>query len=70
MLDTRPSQQFFAGHIPGAVHIALGGQYASFAATILGLDKEIVLVAEDEEHLEESRLRLARVGIERTSSDR
>jgi rhodanese-related sulfurtransferase len=65
VLDTRPSQQFFAGHIPGAVHIALGGQYASFAATILGLDKEIVLVAEDEEHLEESRMRLARVGIER-----
>jgi hydroxyacylglutathione hydrolase len=65
VLDTRPSQQFFAAHIPGAVHIALGGQYASFAATILGLDKEIVIVAEDEEHLEESRLRLARVGIER-----
>ncbi len=64
VLDTRPSQQFFAAHIPGAVHIALGGQYASFAATILGLDKEVVLVAEDEEHLEESRLRLARVGIE------
>src|SRR3984957_4043803 len=65
VLDTRPSQQFFAAHIPGAVHIALGGQYASFAATILGLDKEVVLVAEDEEHLEESRIRLARVGIER-----
>ena len=64
VLDTRPSQQFFGGHIPGAVHIALGGQYASFAATILGLDKEVVLVAEDEEHLEESRMRLARVGIE------
>ena len=65
VLDTRPSQQFFAGHIPGAVHISLGGQYASFAATLLGLDQDIVLVAEDEEHLEESRLRLARVGIER-----
>jgi glyoxylase-like metal-dependent hydrolase (beta-lactamase superfamily II)/rhodanese-related sulfurtransferase len=65
VLDTRPSPQFFAGHIPGAVHIALAGQYASFAATILGLEKHIVLVAEDEEHLQESRLRLARVGIER-----
>src|ERR1035437_4313394 len=65
ILDTRPSQQFFNGHIPGAVHIALGGQYASFAATILGLDKDIVLVAEDEEHLDESRMRLARVGLER-----
>src|SRR6266404_3661053 len=64
VLDTRPPQQFGAGHIPGAVHIALSGQYASWAATVLGLDKEIILVAEDEEHLEESRLRLTRVGIE------
>jgi glyoxylase-like metal-dependent hydrolase (beta-lactamase superfamily II)/rhodanese-related sulfurtransferase len=65
VLDTRPSNQFFAGHIPGAVHIALSGQYASFAATLLGLDHDIVLVTEDQEHLEESRLRLARVGLER-----
>jgi hydroxyacylglutathione hydrolase len=65
VLDTRQSQQFFAGHFPGAVHIALAGQYASFAATILGLDKDIVLVTEDPGHLEESRMRLARVGIER-----
>ena len=65
VLDTRPAPQFFAGHIPGAVHIALAGQYASWAATILGLDKEIILVAEDEEQLDQSRTRLARVGIER-----
>ncbi len=65
VLDTRPSQQFCAGHVPGAVHIALSGQYASWAATLLGLDKEIVLVAEDEAQLEESRMRLARVGIDR-----
>jgi hydroxyacylglutathione hydrolase len=65
VLDTRPAQQFGAGHIPGAVNIALSGQYASFAATLLGLDRDIVLVAEDEESLEQSRLRLARVGIER-----
>ncbi len=65
VLDTRPPQQFGAGHIPGAVHIALGGQYASWAATILGLDKDIILIAEDEDQIEESRMRLARVGIER-----
>ena len=67
VLDTRPTQQFGAGHIPGAMHIALGGQYASWAATLLGLDKDIILVAEDEEHLEESRMRLARVGVERVA---
>jgi rhodanese-related sulfurtransferase len=67
ILDTRPAQQFFAGHIPGAVHIALSGQYASWVATLLGLDHDIVLVGEDPGSLEESRLRLARVGIERVT---
>jgi len=65
VLDTRPSGDFFAAHIPGSVHIALSGQYAAWAGAIIGLDQPIVLVAEDTEKLEESRMRLARVGIER-----
>ncbi len=64
VLDTRPAVQFGAGHVPGAVNIPLTGQYASTAGALLGLDREIVLVAEDEGAVEESRLRLARVGIE------
>lgn len=67
VLDTRTAAQFGAGHIPGAVHISLSGQYASWAGTLLGLDREIVLVAEDPERLEESRLRLARVGLEKVA---
>jgi glyoxylase-like metal-dependent hydrolase (beta-lactamase superfamily II)/rhodanese-related sulfurtransferase len=67
VLDTRPAQQFGAGHIPGAVHIALSGQYASWAATLLGLEKDIIVVAEDAAQAEESRMRLARVGIEHAS---
>ena len=64
VLDTRPAAQFGAGHVPGAIHIALSGQYASWAGTLIGLDRPIVLVAEDPERLQESRMRLARVGIE------
>lgn len=64
VLDTRPAPQFGEAHVPGAVHIALSGQYASFAGIIIGLEAPIVLVTEDE-HLEESRVRLARVGIEK-----
>jgi glyoxylase-like metal-dependent hydrolase (beta-lactamase superfamily II)/rhodanese-related sulfurtransferase len=64
VLDTRPAAQFGAGHVPGAIHIALSGQYASWAGTLLGLNHPIVLVAEDPERLQESRMRLARVGIE------
>jgi rhodanese-related sulfurtransferase len=65
VLDTRPSGDFIASHIPGSVHIALSGQYAAWAGALIGLDREIILVAEDPERLEESRTRLARVGIER-----
>jgi len=65
VLDTRPAAQFGAGHIPGAVNIGLSGQYASWAGALIGLETPIVLVAEDPERLEESRMRLARVGIEK-----
>lgn len=63
-LDTRPAMQFAVAHVPGSLHIALSGQYASWAARILGLDKRIILIGEDADHLRESQLRLARVGIE------
>src|SRR5262249_21642617 len=67
ILDTRPAQQFGAGHIPGSIHIGLSGQYASWAGIILGLNTDLVIVAEDDERVAESRLRLARVGIERVT---
>jgi hydroxyacylglutathione hydrolase len=56
--------QFAVAHVPNSVHIALSGQYASWAARLLGLDKRIILIGEDADHLRESQLRLARVGIE------
>lgn len=64
VLDTRPAAQFAAAHVPGSVHIALAGQFASWAARVLGIDARVVLVGEDDAALEESRLRLARVGLE------
>ncbi len=64
VVDTRPVMEFAVVHVPGAVHIALTGQYASWAARILGLDTRLIIVGEDLDHLRESQLRLARVGIE------
>ncbi len=64
VLDTRPAIEFAVAHVPGSLHIGLSGQYASWAARILGLDRHIILVGEDPDHLRESQLRLARVGIE------
>ncbi len=64
VLDTRPPMEFAVAHVPGAIHIGLSGQYASWAARILGLDMRIILAGEDPDHIRESQLRLARVGIE------
>ncbi|HYL74439.1 MAG TPA: rhodanese-like domain-containing protein [Bryobacteraceae bacterium] len=68
ILDTRAASDFAAAHIPGSIQIGLAGQYASWAAIVLGLSKEIVLVAEDTEKVAESRLRLTRVGIEHVTA--
>jgi len=64
VLDVRPNADFAAAHIQGSVNIALSGQFASWAGTIVGLNARPVLVAETPEQYAEARLRLARVGIE------
>jgi rhodanese-related sulfurtransferase len=63
-LDVRPGEEFAAGHVPGSVNIALSGQFASWAGTVLGLSAHPVLIAGSDAQLEEARLRLTRVGIE------
>ncbi|HKF02660.1 MAG TPA: rhodanese-like domain-containing protein [Candidatus Sulfotelmatobacter sp.] len=63
-LDVRSGDEFAAGHVPGSVNIALSGQFASWAGTVLGLASHPVLIADTEQQTEEARLRLARVGIE------
>jgi hydroxyacylglutathione hydrolase len=63
-LDVRPGDEFASGHIPGSINVALSGQFASWAATVLGLSARPVLIADSPEQLSEARLRLTRVGIE------
>jgi hydroxyacylglutathione hydrolase len=64
IVDVRPPEQFAAGHVPGSINIALSGQFASWAGTLLGLGSKPVLVADTDAQIEEAHLRLARVGIE------
>ena len=63
-LDVRPGDQFAQGHVPGSINIALSGQFASWAGTVLGLSARPLLIADSLEQVSEARLRLARVGIE------
>ena len=66
-LDVRPGDQFAHIHVPGSINIALSGQFASWAGTVLGLHSRPVLIADSPEQLAEARMRLARVGIEGAS---
>jgi hydroxyacylglutathione hydrolase len=65
VLDVRTSASFGTGHVPGALHIGLGGQFASWAGTLIPMENRIVIVADDLAQVEEAIMRLARVGLER-----
>ncbi len=64
VLDVRPCDRFAEGHVPRSVNIALSGQFASWAAMVLGLSSWPVIIADTSEQLSEARVRLARVGID------
>jgi glyoxylase-like metal-dependent hydrolase (beta-lactamase superfamily II)/rhodanese-related sulfurtransferase len=64
LLDVRPVAAFGAGHVPGSVNIGLGGQFASWAGTLIPADRPLVIVAEEEDHVREAVMRLARVGLD------
>jgi len=64
VIDLRPGAEFGAGHIPNSVNIGLGGQFASWAGTMISVGTPIVLVGHDKSQVDEGFMRLARVGIE------
>jgi hydroxyacylglutathione hydrolase len=64
ILDVRASSEFGAAHIPNAINIGLGGQFASWAGTVIAIGTPVAVVAETPEQVDEAVMRLARVGIE------
>ena len=64
LLDVRSAGDFGAGHVPGSVNIGLGGQFAIWAGSLIPLNAAIVLIADTAAQVDESVVRLARVGIE------
>jgi hydroxyacylglutathione hydrolase len=63
ILDTRDPADFAAAHLAGSVNIGLGGQYATWAGTVLRRDVPIVIVA-DPGRENESAVRLGRIGFD------
>jgi hydroxyacylglutathione hydrolase len=63
LLDTREPDEFARGHLPGALNIGLGGQYATWAGTLLSRDRPIVIVAVPHGEVE-AATRLGRIGFD------
>ena len=63
-VDVRPVAEFAEAHVPRSINIALSGQFATWAASVLGLKASPVLIADTPQQYEEARVRMARVGIE------
>jgi hydroxyacylglutathione hydrolase len=64
VLDVRAAFEFGTGHVPGALNIALGGQFASWAGTLIPMGTPLIIVAGSAEAIDEAVMRLARVGLE------
>ena len=63
LLDTRDPAEFAAAHLAGSINIGLGGQYATWAGTLLDAARPIVIVADPGAETQ-SALRLGRIGFD------
>ncbi len=67
VIDVRKNAEYGKRHVPNSVNIGLGGQFASWAGTLVPIGTPIAVVAENETQIEEAAMRLARVGHETVS---
>jgi len=63
LLDVRDNTEFAQGHLKGSINIGLGGQYATWAGTLLDRERPIVIVASPGREAE-AALRLGRIGFD------
>jgi len=63
ILDVRDAAEYAKGHMAGSINIGLGGQYATWAGSLLNSTRPIVIIAEPGRE-QEAALRLGRIGFD------
>jgi rhodanese-related sulfurtransferase/glyoxylase-like metal-dependent hydrolase (beta-lactamase superfamily II) len=63
ILDVRDPVDYTKGHLACSIHIGLGGQFATWAGTVLNRAKPIVILAEPGRE-QEAAIRLGRIGFD------
>ena len=63
VLDTRDPSEFAAAHLAGSINVGLGGQFATWAGTVLSREQPIVIIAAPGSEFE-AAMRLGRIGFD------
>jgi rhodanese-related sulfurtransferase len=66
VLDVRDPADFARGHLAGSINIGLGGQYATWAGTVLDRERQLVIIAPPGRE-EEAATRLGRIGFDQAA---
>lgn len=65
VVDARTPEAFGAGHVPGAVSVGLGPNFAAWMGWLAPYDRDLVLVLDDDARFVEARTELRRIGLDR-----
>ena len=63
LLDVRPSEIYGPEHVMGSMNVGLDGQFATWAGSLIPFQRRIVVLALDTASVDETVVRLARIGI-------
>jgi glyoxylase-like metal-dependent hydrolase (beta-lactamase superfamily II)/rhodanese-related sulfurtransferase len=64
VIDVRLNTEYGLAHVPNSINIGLGGQFASWAGTLVTIGTPIAIFADSKDQVDEAFMRLARVGHE------
>jgi hydroxyacylglutathione hydrolase len=64
VIDARSVDDFAVGHIPGAVAVGLGSNFAIWAGWLAPYDREVVLVLPDDDAYQSALTELRRIGVD------
>ncbi len=65
VIDTRPEDQYKAGHLPGSINLMDGGKFETWLGSIVAPDETYYLIAENEKARESVIRKAAKIGYEK-----